>query len=649
MKSLFVLTITLALVTLSRAEDPAVPYEKLNWKEPSKELLLQKYCPIDSSADAMVVQKEMEFIFVAGDLNVISRKRIKIYTDRGLSYAQFKEYYDNGIDITSIDACSYDSSGLKTELDQKDVHIEIILKSEKGGFKWASKSFAVPNVTAGSVIDVIIRSVYLRSITPPVFRFHEDIPVGIARFIMNPKSSQYYSYRYSYVITNRELIQPRTYTHDDDFICEAQNIPAIENELYTLPKRNLVTDLWINLKGFIYLGVEIDFASNWKVLLEGDCKSFKTAFDSSKKAHKLADSLMAVTNDPIDRINLAYNIVRDRWENVPLFGVSGAPTEINELMKQKSLDPEEKATVLWAVLKYMGIESEVVWVCSDKSYYTPMSEVPSRRMFDYALTWIPADSLFLDPGDAGGEVGALDEIFSERVMCRPMAQDSFISVTPKLEKNSGVMTSVKLALTENGSATGTAALIYYNQAAIEARRLFRKEGIADSKTALDHQLFREGKKGVKSFAVAPDSLQSPGVFNVSCDLELSDFFDPDEPDFELAIYPGPTFDTTTIDYNPPRKYPIYLRTISRNVYTVEWNLGSLYHPTDVAGLNQSVDMGLLTYKLLAEYDSTQGLLNIRRQDNRSRKLFDPQFSSSFEKYLKNAKKCDLSTISVVKE
>ncbi len=387
------------------AEEASKNFQKLDWNKPSPELLNQKYCPLDSSADAMMVQKEMEFLFVSGDLNVISRKRIKIYTDRGLSYAQFREYFDGGRDITSIEACSYDSTGRQTKLDSKDVHIEEILKSEKGYLRWAAKSFAVPSVTAGSVIDVIIRTVYLRSITPPVFRFQEDIPVGIARFTMNPKPSQYYSYHYSYAISNGELINPIPYFHDDNFICEARNIPAIENETYPLPERNLATDLWINLKGFNYLGTEMDLAGSWKVLLEDYRKGFKNAFDFSKKARKIADSLMAVTSDRSQRIKLAHDLVRDRWGDSRLFWVYGAPYDISDLMKQKYMDPEEKAIVLWAILKHMGIESEVVWVCSDNAENSPMPQVPSRMMFDNALTWIPGDSLFLDPGDPGGEVG----------------------------------------------------------------------------------------------------------------------------------------------------------------------------------------------------------------------------------------------------
>jgi hypothetical protein len=653
MKSLFALLLSLFVISIAAAETPdqaSANFQKLSWDQPSKELLDQKYCPIDSTADAMIVQKEMEFLFVSGDLNVISRKRIKIYADRGLSYAQFSETYDEGIDITSIEATSYSPDGTVTKLSPKDIHDEIIYKTENGDLRLASKTFAIPNAASGSVIDVNVRKVFLYLAAPPVFRFQEDIPVGIARFIMNPKPSRYYTYYYSYVISNKELANPVPYFHEDNFICEAKNIPAIENELYALPDRNLATDLWINVKGLNYEGTEFDFASSWEVLLKDYKKGYESAYDTmSKKAKKLADSLMTVTPDRRERIKLANNIVRDRWDLLPYFYKGDYLIDINDIMKQKALDIGDKAIVLWAVLKHMGINSEMVWVSSDNCDYTAMSGVPSLRMFDHALVWASDDSLFLDPSDAGAEVGLLDQAYSDRVMCRPLAESDFISKTPTFDNTSGTISDLKLKITDNGELVGNGTIAFHNQAAIDARRIFRIKGAEESKSVLNKMIFRDDKKGVKSFSLAPDSVQTPTMLQVNYDIELPNFIDGTESEFELAAYPGPSFDQTTIDYNPPRKYPICFNTKMRNVYTVEWNLGDQYKPTNVDAMNFSVDVTLLNYKLLTQYDSTAGNLTVRRQYSRPQKLFDPQFTPSFETFLQNSKKDDLATLLVVKK
>ncbi len=233
-------------------------------------------------------------------------------------------------------------------------------------------------------------------------------------------------------------------------------------------------------------------------------------------------------------------------------------------------------------------------------------------------------------------------------MCRPMATDTFITYTPNFEKTSGVMADLKLNMADNGTLTGNGIVTCHNQSAIEARRIFKKKGIEEGKTYLNQLFFRDDKKGVKSFALAPDSVQKPEMFQVSCEVELPEFVDVKEPDFELDVYPGMSFDNTSLDLKPPRKYPIYFNTKARYVTTVEWNFGNLYHPANIAGLNLAVDMTLLTYKLLTDYDSTQSRLTVRRQYSRNQKLFDPQFTPSFEKFLQGAKKCDFSAITVVK-
>jgi hypothetical protein len=636
--------IALGVLPLAGAAGQEDLYEKLSWEPPSKELLAQKYCPLDSAADAMVVQKETQFFFDFPALDVTVRRRVKIYTDQGLSHAEFKEDYGTGYKIMSIEAKSYDINGQVTELDKKDIHDEILFKSEKGDYERALKSFAIPNVSAGCVIDVTVKKSYLVRLTPPIFRFQEDIPVAFARFRMNTPTFL----TYSYTITNRDLIDPKPYFHDKDFYCDARDVPAIEKEIYCLPKRNLVTDLWVNWKGVRIYGETIDLAGTWRDLLAPLKKEYRTSFESSKKAHKLADSLMEVTADTNSRIKLAYDVVRDRWDNYPLFGVHGPPYELNDLFKRKSLDPEEKATALWAVLKYMGVESEVVWVCSDNSDYSPMSDVPSLRMFDYALTWIPSDSLFLDPGDEGGKDGILDEALSERLMCRPMSDSILIAITPKIERTSGILIDLKLSLTESGAITGRGLVTYHGQDAIKARRIFCKRGTEESRSGLNRLLFRNDKDAVKSFALAPDSVQTPEMFQVTCDLDMEGFFDPTETDFDLAVFPGPTFETTTLDYNPPRKYPIYFDSKERYVYTVEWDFGDSYRPASTEGLNLAVNVTLLDYKLLTDYDSTQNILKVRRQYNRTQKLFQPRFTPSFERFLQESKKCDLSTIPVVK-
>ena len=71
--------------------------EELVWDAPSQELLEETYYTLDSSADARVIQKET-WVRLTGKRNNRTlksaiKKRIKIYTERGLTYANYKHTY----------------------------------------------------------------------------------------------------------------------------------------------------------------------------------------------------------------------------------------------------------------------------------------------------------------------------------------------------------------------------------------------------------------------------------------------------------------------------------------------------------------------------------------------------------------------------
>ena len=104
--------------------------EEFDWSKPSYELLQQTVCPLDSTADAMVVQKETQYTIIhdrghAPYLKVVSKERIKIYTEKGLTYAEHKEFYNDDIKIKSIKAYCYMPRGTAREVSKSDIHDEI--------------------------------------------------------------------------------------------------------------------------------------------------------------------------------------------------------------------------------------------------------------------------------------------------------------------------------------------------------------------------------------------------------------------------------------------------------------------------------------------------------------------------------------------
>jgi len=667
--------IIIAVVMLCQ---PAFALEEISWDKPSNELLNQQVCPMDSTADAMVVQKETCFtINISGSdphIYIISKKRIKIYTEQGLEHSEFKQYYDKTSEIKSIEAYCYMPGGGQYKLSKKDIHDELVIKDEKRNIKYKAKSFALPRVTPGSVIDVYVKSVYKRVSSPPVFRYHESIPVRFARFIMIVPPYFFYNT----LLNNQQLIEYNQTQSEIPivgkakgravFISDGSNIPAIESELFKPPVRNLAADLWMSLTDYDDGRNKKDYALTWNSLLKWYRKEFKKSLKKSKKARKVADSLKTITNDEDELIKLAYRYVRDRWANNGLIGIGAPSDKVDKMMKWDALDSQDKSTVLCAVLRHLEFESEVVWVCSDDSDYSPQNNFPSLRMFDYALTYISSKSLYLDVADPGGEPGILDVSLSKRLLCWPMIEENVISETPDFSETSGLATDLKLLITETpefdklrGSVTdlkltitdendleGRGKIIFYNQSALEARRVFKSSNDEDRKEYINDLLFRDHEETIKSFHIASDSVQSAEQYQVEFEIEIEDYID-DEVDFENLIYPGQTFGHTTIDYKPPRLYPIYFKSNVTEVFNIEWNFGDNYYPLSTDALQFNEDNGFIHYTMLTEYDNENNRLSVRRQYRRTHDFFPSTFSQAIEELWQKAKEHDLTSIILEKQ
>lgn len=630
------------------------------WPAPTEDLLKQSYCPMDSSANAMVMSKEMKLYYGKFDLMVMTHKRIKIYTEAGLPYAQIKELFTEDSSIDTIRVTTYNPDGTVTQIAPTDIHEETIIKSQKAKRYLKSKAFAAPNAVPGSVIDVTTYEYYEDAGAPPVFRFHEYLPVQSACFATNfpPQILAIYGWEikfnmpdslpFEYIITNREMVHPEVKYENGIFTCTAENIPAIEDELYKLPDRNLESDLWLKIKYWWNASSAVRPGDKWAELLDFYKDDFKLVLDDPGKAKKLADSLKSVTADTLEQIKKAFSIVRDRWGNSDIFMVNGPSDYMNDMMKERELDGEDKATILCAILRALGKkDTEVLWICSDKSEYSPMTEYPSRIMFDHAITYIPSDSLYMDPSDPGCEVGILPEILYERLACHPMSDSLFLTFTPKTERFSSIMVNMKLQQDESGKFSGDASIVFYNQAANSIRADIRQKGGKDINKILEKELFRNMPDAVKSYAVTADSLQTAEHFEIDCKVELSNFVGEDL--FELSAYPGPTYESAVLDKHPPRKYPVYYSTKDYNIYTIEWSFQDGYRPLNYQSLNSNTDGTLLKSSIAVEYDSLSNKLSLRRSYKMNQRMFRPEFTPTLERFIQNVQKCDIATITLEKQ
>ena len=193
--------------------------QKLKLGNVTKEELLQKVHPKDSSASAAILFKKGETTFEVDrqgewKVNTVVDMKIKIYKKDGLEYAnQQVSYYTGG--TTNESVSFYDTNTFNFE-DGKIVKTKL---SSEGKFdedvneNWKIKKMTLPAVREGSIIEFSykISSPYLTNIND--FYFQYRIPVDYVSYsVFMPKY-----FGYNTLITGYEKINVEEVEVVDDF------------------------------------------------------------------------------------------------------------------------------------------------------------------------------------------------------------------------------------------------------------------------------------------------------------------------------------------------------------------------------------------------------------------------------------------------
>ena len=617
--------------------------EELNWDAPSDSLLTQQFCPIDSFADAMVVQKETVYrIERQGKYPAIikTRRRIKIYTETGLKYADVTLPYCHFRKIESIEATCYNFQSDKKKLNKKDIYDELWVKDKMRDIKVDAKSFAVPGAKVGSVIDISYELSQKYIVFLPPYVFQEEIPVKHARVgVYIPEH-----YLYQYFISNPKLIDVKKVKKNKNpvLIATADDIPAIENEMFKPPLYNISTKMWLKMNKYETPHRTLEISGSWEYLLKyfQVREKYGEIFRESNKVKKMVRRLMEKYPEVYDLVETLFHKVRDEWAN-RLYGSVYIPLDTaDKMLEMETLDEESKATLLCSMLRHSGIESHVIWICSDED---GLEDFPSFAMFDHALTYIPSLDLYLDPCDRGSEVGVIDLDYHNKLALNITSKSNELFYTPEENWNNARMIDMVLQLQEDNSLEGEGSITFQYQSAIEARRIMRRCDENEKMELMNALLFSELEEAVHSLSPAPDSFQSPEEYRLNFEIKLDEFISPGEDFPEIFIYPGNTFEQAAIDSMPPRRYPIYYGSRNSNYYRIVWEFGDHFRLLSFEEINFKRGLSV-TGSFIARYDEGENKLTVTRQYKNLASIYKASVAPRIEKVREKLKERDMTSI-----
>jgi len=279
---------------------------------------------VDPDADAEAIFWEVKIDNSSSDgLTRRHYVRVKIFTERGRErYSKFDIQYIRGIKIKDLAARVIKSDGTIVEVGKADIFDREIIKTS--GLKVKAKSFAVPNIEPGVIVEYRYKEVIDGGNAVGMrLDFQKDIPV------------QNLSYYYKTYDKKEPKTQSYNFTgtsfqkgSDGYYLAQRTNIPAFKEEP-RMPPENMVKP-WMLLTGTEtaltgFTGTGITFvvkdptnpSKYWGAVGSQQLPRVKAMLEAAKdkEMKSLAEQIVAGANTPEEKLAKIYSYCQTQISN----------------------------------------------------------------------------------------------------------------------------------------------------------------------------------------------------------------------------------------------------------------------------------------------------------------------------------------------
>lgn len=156
-----------------------------DWRPITAEELAMKSPLVEPEADAEAIFWEVRVDDSGRDLASNNYVRIKIFTVRGREmFSKYDIHFFKGVSIKDVGARVTHPNGSTFFLKNEDIFEREIIKA--GGFKIKAKSFAVPGIEVGSILEFRYREVNPYGMSSMPLIMQRDIPVQKMSYYVKP-------------------------------------------------------------------------------------------------------------------------------------------------------------------------------------------------------------------------------------------------------------------------------------------------------------------------------------------------------------------------------------------------------------------------------------------------------------------------------
>lgn len=582
------------------------------WMQAQKTVALPSH---DDETPAVVLYSESILTVLGpGKMKRLDRRVYRILRPEGESLGLLRVGFDSQSRITALRGWSIPASGKDFETKDRDA-VETALTNVDGGeliTDYRLRLLRIPGATVGSLVGYEVEQDVRPYSMSDEWEFQDDVPVREASYFVQLPPG--WSYKAFWL--NHAEATP-TSPASGQFRWMLSDIKAMEIESKMPPWRGIAGKLVVSLQP--PAGQQGGFQS-WQEVGSWYLGLTRGRRDASPEIKTQVQELTASAPDALAKMQvLAGFVQRDiRYVAVEL-GIGGLqPHAAPEVFSHRFGDCKDKATLLSAMLKEVGIESHYLIINTVRGSITP--DTPPNLGFNHAILaiQIPAGVdtatlpafithkklgklLFFDPTQTlipfGHLPGSLQSNYG--MLVTPDGGELLQLPQPKNDAH-GVKRTAKLTLDEKGTLSGDVSEIWSGDMAADQRYALRAatqdiDQIKPVESMLTHSLgsFQITKAATlyRNVITKPlewrYSLQADHYAKVAGDL--------------LLVRPRVlgTHSSGLLETKEPRRYPIEFDTPEYSTDEFEITLPAGYTVDDLPPAVEE-DLGFVAYRSASE-------------------------------------------------
>ena len=450
------------------------------WRPVTPEELALKSPKVESDADAEAIFWEVRIDDSSDeDLSLQHYVRVKIFTDRGREkYSKFDIPFTKGMKIKDVAARVTKPDGSAVEIQKDDIFEREIIKAN--GLKVKAKSFAIPNVESGVIVEYRYKEVISDAGASGMrLKFQRDIPVETLSYYYKPYEKKTPNYQ-SFNFDDTKFVEDKK----GFWVATRKNVVALKEEPRMPPEDQVVP--WMLLQSvrvnitnasIFSLTISIKDPSNpaiyWGSV--GTEKAYLTKFMNKpdKEIKKAAVDITADASTPEEKLQKLYQFCQAQISNTT-FDTTLTDDQrkklpeikaLGDVLKRKAASSQFVDMLFGAMANSLGYETRIAF-SGDRSEMFFKPEMTNESFIHPAAIAVKVDDgwKFFNPGMSFLPYGAL-VWYEEGVWALLVGEKSFSWVkTPSSEVEKAVAKrTAKLKLLDDGTLEGEIRIEYADQ------------------------------------------------------------------------------------------------------------------------------------------------------------------------------------------